>query len=81
MIPPYCLLLFAGKISIQYMEGTLSIDDWLHFTAPARVGVLVQRLRDYVDLLLHKKFDSPESSIASDPVLEKICSLLITNGL
>ena len=45
VIPPYSLLLFGGTIAIQHMEGTLSVDDWFKFTAPARVGVLVQRLR------------------------------------
>lgn len=81
VIPPYCLLLFAGNIDIQHLEGTLSIDNWLYFSAPARIGVLIQRLRTYVDSLFQKKFDDPESSIVSDPILEKICSLLITNGL
>ena len=81
VIPPYCLLLFAGEISIQHLEGTLSIDNWLYFTAPARIGVLIQRLRKYVDLLLQEKLDYPETSISNDPVIEKICSLVISNGL
>lgn len=63
------------------MEGTLSVDDWLVFTAPARVGVLVQRLRDYIDQLMQKKFENPEESLSSDPVMDGVCSLLISNGL
>jgi singapore isolate B (sub-type 7) whole genome shotgun sequence assembly, scaffold_26 len=81
VIPPYSLLLFGGTIAIQHMEGTLSVDDWFKFTAPARVGVLVQRLRHYMDTLLEKKFEHPESLIADDPVLKGVCSLLISNGL
>ena len=58
VIPTYALLLFGGKISIQHLEGTLRVDDWLVFTTPARVGVLVQALRGYMDLLLQED-DSP----------------------
>lgn len=81
VIPPYCLLLFAGKIAIQHLEGTLSVDDWLFFSAPARVGVLIQKLREYVDHVLYAKFANPQSSFVADPLLDRICSLLITNGL
>lgn len=81
VIPPYCLLLFAGRIAIQHLEGTLSVDDWLFFSAPARVGVLIQKLREYVDHLLYTKFANPQSSFVADPLLDRICSLLITNGL
>ena len=39
VIPPYSLLLFGGNITIQHVEGTITVDEWLKFTAPARVGV------------------------------------------
>ena len=77
--------LFASPVWWNHRDpthgGTLSVDDWFKFTAPARVGVLVQRLRHYMDTLLEKKFEHPESLIADDPVLKGVCSLLISNGL
>lgn len=81
MIPPYSLLLFGGTISIQHLEGTITVDSWLKFTAPARVGVLVQRLRSYIDGLLEKKFEQPELLLNEDPVMNGVCTLLISNGL
>lgn len=81
VIPTYALLLFGGKISIQHLEGTLRVDDWLVFTTPARVGVLVQALRGYMDLLLQEKVEDPDTSIEKDEVMDGICSLLVSNGL
>ena len=81
VIPPYSLLLFGGDISIQHLEGTIEVDDWFKFTAPARVGVLVQQLRKYMDSLLEKKFANPDEILECDVVMDGICKLLISNGL
>ena len=81
VIPPYSLLLFGGDISIQHLEGTIEVDDWFKFTAPARVGVLVQQLRKYMDSLLEKKFANPDEILERDVVMDGICKLLISNGL
>ena len=81
VIPPYSLLLFGGDISIQHLEGTIDVDNWFKFTAPARVGVLVQQLRKYMDSLLEKKFANPGEILERDAVMDGICKLLISNGL
>ena len=81
VIPPYSLLLFGGDISIQHLEGTIEVDDWFKFTAPARVGVLIQQLRKYMDSLLEKKFANPDEILGRDVVMDGICKLLISNGL
>lgn len=81
VVPAYALLLFGGTISIQHLEGTIRVDDWFVFTTPTRVGVLVQTLRDYMDHLLEEKVENPATNIEQDPVIDGICSLLVSNGL
>lgn len=81
VVTPYAILLFGGPIDVQHLEGTISVDRWIKFSAPARVGVLIKGLRGYIDRLLLEKFNRPEESIVNDPVMEGICKLLTTNGI
>lgn len=81
VVTPYAILLFGGPIDVQHMQGIISVDKWIEFSAPARVGVLIKGLRGYIDRLLLEKFNRPEESIVNDPVMDGICKLLVTNGI
>lgn len=81
VVTPYAILLFGGPIDVQHLQGTISVDKWIEFSAPARVAVLIKGLRGYMDRLLLEKFNRPEESIVNDPVMEGICKLLTTNGI
>lgn len=81
VVTPYAILLFGGPIDVQHLQGTISVDKWIEFSAPARVAVLIKGLRGYMDRLLLEKFNQPEESIVNDPVMEGICKLLTTNGI
>jgi ATP-dependent RNA helicase DHX57 len=41
MVPVYALLLFGGRLAVQHEEGTLTLDGWARFRAPAKIGTLV----------------------------------------
>lgn len=83
MVPPYALLLFGGRGNLRIMhdKGKLVLDDWVHFTAPARIGVLVRELRRELEAVLQAKIETPSLDISSSPVIEAILLLLRTNGL
>ena len=40
-VSPYALLLFGGELSVRHEAGTVVLDDWAAFRAPARIAVLV----------------------------------------
>ena len=42
MVPVYALLLFGGRLAVQHEEGTLTLDGWAKFRAPAKIGTLVR---------------------------------------
>lgn len=35
---PYSLLLFGGDLKIDHERGLVTMDEWLHFKAKAKVG-------------------------------------------
>lgn len=78
---PYALLLFGGKLEAQYLDGTITVDNWIRFSAPGRIVALIQLLRKRLDELLEEKIVDPSVNIFDSKVLEAACSLLTTDGL
>lgn len=64
-----------------HVTGKLVLDGWVHFTAPARVGVLVRALRREMEALLAAKVATPGLDLAGSPVIEAILLLLRTDGI
>lgn len=72
--------LCAGNISVQHEEGTLKLDGWATFKAPARIAVLIRELRQQVDKLLLEKVASPSLSIFDSPITAVMQDLLAKDG-
>uniref|UniRef100_A0A3Q3FX65 ATP-dependent RNA helicase DHX29 n=1 Tax=Kryptolebias marmoratus TaxID=37003 RepID=A0A3Q3FX65_KRYMA len=74
LIPPFPLLLFGGDIDIQHREKLISLDGWIHFQAPVRIGVIFKHLRKLMDSLLEKKLENPRMNLEGK---ETVCSCWI----
>ena len=82
-VTPYQLLLFGGKIAVQHAAGTLSLDKWAQFKAPARVGVLLKEIRARLDRVLSDKIERPHEDVQATggPLVEAILQLLNTEPM
>lgn len=80
-IPPFPLLFFGGEIEAQYKEGTVTVDDWIKFSAPGKLVVLILALRKSLNELLTEKILDPEFEISSSAILDAVCLLFQTDGL
>ena len=80
MVSPYALLLFGGMIEVLHEKGQISVDKWIVFKSPARVGILARELRKQLDMLLVNKFEDASIDIASNgrAVTDAIIKLLST---
>jgi len=78
VVTPYQLLLFGGKIEVQHTQGTISIDRWATFQAPAKVGVLLKEIRNQLDRVLAEKIENVGKNIStlSGPLVHTILELL-----
>uniref|UniRef100_A0A3Q3SIA2 ATP-dependent RNA helicase DHX29 n=1 Tax=Mastacembelus armatus TaxID=205130 RepID=A0A3Q3SIA2_9TELE len=63
LISPLPVLLFGGDIEIQHRERLITLDGWIHFQAPVRVGVIFKHLRKLMDSLLEKKLENPRMNL------------------
>ena len=82
-VTPYQLLLFGGKIAVQHAAGTLSLDKWAQFKAPARVGVLLKEIRARLDRVLSDKIERQHEDVQATggPLVEAILQLLNTEPM
>lgn len=80
-IPPFPLLFFGGEIEAQYTEGTVTVDEWIKFSAPGKLVVLILALRKSLNELLTEKILDPEFDISTSAVLDAVCLLFQTDGL
>ncbi|KAJ8906332.1 hypothetical protein NDN08_002825 [Rhodosorus marinus] len=80
MVSPFALLLFGGDIRIHHDRGIITVDDWIQFRAPAKVGVLVRTLRKQLDDLLWQKFADPNMNLTDHPVLTNVRRLIISEN-
>uniref|UniRef100_A0A8C9Z5W5 RNA helicase n=1 Tax=Sander lucioperca TaxID=283035 RepID=A0A8C9Z5W5_SANLU len=63
LVPPFPMLLFGGDIDIQHRERLITLDGWIHFQAPVRIGVIFKHLRKLMDSLLEKKLENPRMNL------------------
>ena len=70
----------AGAISVQHEAGTLKLDDWATFTAPARIAVLVRELRQQLDRLLLQHIHNPQAGALQSPVIQVCHELICKDG-
>ena len=41
-VSAFPLLFFGGKLEAQYLEGTVTVDGWIRFSAPGKIVALIQ---------------------------------------
>jgi hypothetical protein len=80
MVSPYALLLFGGTVTVYHENGTVAMDDWIHFSAVARVAVLIQKLRLGLDAVLSAKIGDPTIDMTELAVTDVVCKLLASDG-
>uniref|UniRef100_A0AAR2L9X9 RNA helicase n=1 Tax=Pygocentrus nattereri TaxID=42514 RepID=A0AAR2L9X9_PYGNA len=67
LISPFPFLLFGGDIDVQHRERLISVDGWIHFQAPVRIGVIFKHLRILIDSLLERKLANPRINVEDGP--------------
>uniref|UniRef100_H3BYW4 ATP-dependent RNA helicase DHX29 n=1 Tax=Tetraodon nigroviridis TaxID=99883 RepID=H3BYW4_TETNG len=76
LIPPFPMLLFGGDIDVQHRERLITLDGWIHFQAPVRIGVIFKHLRKLMDSLLEKKLENPKMSLEGERTIQAILELI-----
>ncbi|XP_067430535.1 ATP-dependent RNA helicase DHX29 [Thunnus thynnus] len=76
LISPFPMLLFGGDIDIQHRERLITLDSWMHFQAPVRIGVIFKHLRKLMDSLLEKKIENPRMSLEGEKTIPVILELI-----
>ena len=76
----YGVTVNAGKISVQHEEGTLKLDGWATFKAPARIAVLIRELRQQVDHLFLAKVADASLDMFDSPITAVMHDLLAKDG-
>ncbi|KAI5099549.1 ATP-dependent RNA helicase DHX29 [Silurus meridionalis] len=78
---PFPLLLFGGDIDVQHRERLVSVDGWIHFQAPVRIGVIFKHLRGLLDSLLERKLTNPKLSLEDEKTIQIILELIKSEKL
>ncbi|MBN3325252.1 DHX29 helicase, partial [Atractosteus spatula] len=76
LISPFPMLLFGGDIDVQHRERLISLDGWIHFQAPVRIGVIFKQLRKLIDSVLEKKLENPKINLKDDKTIKIITDLI-----
>uniref|UniRef100_A0A8C8CC35 ATP-dependent RNA helicase DHX29 n=1 Tax=Oncorhynchus tshawytscha TaxID=74940 RepID=A0A8C8CC35_ONCTS len=76
LISPFPMLLFGGDIDVQHRERLISLDGWIHFQAPVRIGVIFKHLRKLIDSLLEKKLENPRMNLEDEKTIQLIIELI-----
>uniref|UniRef100_A0A8B9JY29 RNA helicase n=1 Tax=Astyanax mexicanus TaxID=7994 RepID=A0A8B9JY29_ASTMX len=63
LISPFPILLFGGEIDVQHRDRLTTVDGWIHFQAPVRIGVIFKHLRKLINSLLDKKLANPKMNL------------------
>ncbi|KAJ8399999.1 hypothetical protein AAFF_G00400380 [Aldrovandia affinis] len=80
LISPFPMLLFGGDIDVQHRERLISLDGWIHFQAPVRIGVIFKHLRKLIDSLLEKKLENPKMNLEDEKTIQLIMDLIKTEN-
>jgi hypothetical protein len=70
------LLFFGGRLDAQYLQGTITVDGWLKFSASGKLVALIQALRRALDALLTEKIENPSVDHSQHPVLVVLADML-----
>ncbi|XP_078739847.1 LOW QUALITY PROTEIN: ATP-dependent RNA helicase dhx29-like [Lampetra fluviatilis] len=70
------LVLFGGEIGVRHRQRLVTVDGWIHFQAPARVGVIFRELRAAVDSVLERKMANPKLSQQDEPAIKLLLELI-----
>ncbi|XP_078476742.1 uncharacterized protein LOC144737754 [Lampetra planeri] len=70
------LVLFGGEIGVRHRQRLVTVDGWIHFQAPARVGVIFRELRVAVDSVLERKMANPKLSQQDEPAIKLLLELI-----
>ncbi|TSM12535.1 ATP-dependent RNA helicase DHX29 [Bagarius yarrelli] len=73
---PVPVLLFGGDIDVQHRERLVSVDGWIHFQAPVRIGVIFKHLRQLLDSLLQRKLANPKLSLEDEKTIQLILEMI-----
>uniref|UniRef100_A0A6Q2Z0N6 ATP-dependent RNA helicase DHX29 n=1 Tax=Esox lucius TaxID=8010 RepID=A0A6Q2Z0N6_ESOLU len=76
LISPFPMLLFGGDIDVQHRERLISLDGWIHFQAPVRIGVIFKHLRKLIDSVLEKKLKNPRMNLEDEKTIQLIIELI-----
>ncbi|KAM3874618.1 ATP-dependent RNA helicase DHX29 [Diretmus argenteus] len=76
LISPFPMLLFGGEIDVQHRERLITLDGWIHFQAPVRIGVIFKHLRKLMDSLLEKKLENPKMNLEDEKTIQLILELI-----
>ncbi|XP_028273595.1 ATP-dependent RNA helicase DHX29 [Parambassis ranga] len=76
LVSPFPMLLFGGEIDIQHRERLITLDGWIHFQAPVRIGVIFKHLRKLMDSLLEKKLENPKMTVEGESTIQVILDLI-----
>ncbi|XP_041103244.1 ATP-dependent RNA helicase DHX29-like isoform X2 [Polyodon spathula] len=76
LISPFPILLFGWDIDVQHRERLLSVDSWIQFQAPVRIGVIFKQLRALIDTVLQQKLENPKMSVEDNKTIQLITELI-----
>ncbi|XP_030623769.1 ATP-dependent RNA helicase DHX29 [Chanos chanos] len=80
LISPFPMLLFGGDIDVQHRERLITLDGWIHFQAPVRIGVIFKHLRKLIDSLLERKLENPKMNLEDEKTIQIITELIKTEN-
>ncbi|KAM6986130.1 LOW QUALITY PROTEIN: ATP-dependent RNA helicase DHX29 [Aplochiton taeniatus] len=80
LVSPFPMLLFGGEIDVQHRERLITLDGWIHFQAPVRIGVIFKHLRKLMDSLLEKKLENPKMNLEDEKTIKLILDLIKTES-
>ncbi|XP_051972573.1 ATP-dependent RNA helicase DHX29-like [Xyrauchen texanus] len=81
LISPLSMLLFGGDIDVQHRERLISLDGWIYFQAPVRIGVIFKHLRKLIDSLLERKLANPKMNLEDEKTIHIITELIKSENM
>lgn len=78
---PLALLLFGGDITVDTEKQQIAVDNWLQFSAPARVAFLARSIRQRLDELLNYKIANPHFDVSAHALIDATIKLIATDGV
>ncbi|XP_050977642.1 ATP-dependent RNA helicase DHX29 [Labeo rohita] len=81
LISPLSMLLFGGDIDVQHRDRLISLDGWIYFQAPVRIGVIFKHLRKLMDSLLERKLANPKMNLEDEKTIQIITELIKSENL